>query len=174
VHLPDETLCFNETVAKSFGKDTAWTILKTDVAGDNTYRAINGVFDSRSAFWTYGDKRNGNIGKLDNTVFTHYEEMVEWLLFTPFMKFDGQSVDEIEIETIPGNTDFSDATVAFSLTLDGLTYGKEWFTLYGEKNNYTHRFYIRRLGSIQNWCGFKFRGATKSRMSFALLRVTHE
>jgi hypothetical protein len=174
VHLPNETLCFNETVAKAFGKGSAWTILKTDVAGDNKYRAINGVFDSRSALWTYGDKLNGNIGKLDNTVFTHYEEMVEWLLFTPFMKFDGQSVDELEIETIPGNTDFSDATVAFSLTLDGLTYGKEWFTLYGEKNNHTQRFYVRRLGTIQNWCGFKFRGATKSRMSFALLKVTHE
>lgn len=174
VHLPNETLCFNETIAAKFGKGNAWTILKTDVEGDNTYRAINGVFDARSALWTYGDKLNGNIGKLDNTVFTHYGEMVEWLLFAPFMKYDGMSIDEIEIETLPGNTNFDDATVAFSLTLDGLTYGKEWFTMYGEKNDYNQRFYLRRLGAIQNWAGFKFRGATKSRMSFATMKVTYE
>ncbi len=173
VHLPNETLCFNESLASGIGADNAWTILKTDVQGEATYRAINGVHDARLGFWVYGDKLNGNIGKLDNSVFTHYDEIVEWLLYTAFLDLDGFSVDEIEIETIPGNTTFDDATVAFSMTYDGQTYGKEWWVMYGEPLEYGKRFFLRRLGYVRDWTGFKFRGATKSRMSFARCKVTY-
>lgn len=171
VHLPNETLCFNESIAKSMGKNNAWTILKTDVAGDSQYRAINGVFDARLSRWTYGDKLNGNIGKLDDSIFTHYGETVEWLLYTPFIKLEALSIDELEIETLPGFAGSDDATVAVSLTYDGETYGTEWFQLYGEPNNRSQRFILRRLGYIRDWVGFKFRGATKSRMSFAVLDI---
>lgn len=173
VHLPNETLCFNASIAESFGKDFAWIILKTDVRGDAPYRAVNGVFDARSADWIYGDKLNQTIGKLDNTVFTHYGATVEWLLYTPLLKLESMSVDEIEIETIPGHTSFKDATVAISLIYDGIPYGKEWWALYGEPLKYNQRFIIRRLGYVSDWVGFKFRGATKSRMAFALLKITH-
>jgi len=97
LHLPNETLCFNESIAKSFGKELAWTILKTDVEGNNTYRAINGVFDARSSQWIYGDKINGTIGKLDSLVSTHYNEIVEWLLYTPLLLLEKFSIDEIMI-----------------------------------------------------------------------------
>jgi hypothetical protein len=173
VHLPNETLCFNATIAQSFGIEAAWSIIKTDVNGDKPYRAINGVFDARKGQWIYGDKLNGNIGLLDNTVFTHYGDPVEWLLFTPFLDLESLSIDQLEIETIPGNTSFDDATVAFSLTSDGITYGKEWFAMYGEPLDYGKRFFIRRLGDTKDWVGFKFRGATRSHMAFAALKVTY-
>ena len=172
VHLPNETLCLNVTVAKSQGLGDAWFILKTGLANDN-YRGINGVFDAKRGKWVFGDKINSNIGLLDNTICTQYDEIAEWLLYTPLMDFDGQSIDEIEIETLPGNVVDDDATVAFSMTYDGITYSTEWWNLYGEANNYNQRFYIRRLGDANDWVGFKFRGASKSRMAFALLKVTH-
>ena len=173
VHLPNETLCFNATIAKSFGVEAAWTIVKTDVAGDDPYRAINGVFDARTAKWTYGDKLDATIGVLDNSVFTHYDETVEWLLYTPFLNLDSLSIDEIELDTIPGRTTFDDAKVFFSMTNDGETYSKEFLTEYGESLDRNKRFYLRRLGDTRDWVGFKFRGATKSRMAFALLRVSY-
>lgn len=173
VHLPNETLCFNETIASTLGKQYAWTILKTDVAGDSVYRGINGVFDANLGQWIYGDKLNGNIGKLDNTVFTHYGETVEWLLYSPFLRLDTASIDEIEIETIPGHTASSDATVAISLTYDGVTYGNEWFELYGSQNDYNKRFIIRQLGYVGDYVGIKLRGATSSRMAFAGMRLAY-
>jgi hypothetical protein len=172
VHLPNETLCFNVNIAESFGKEWAWAILKTGT-GDGNYRAINGVFDARSSNWVYGDKLGTIIGKLDNTVFTQYGEIAEWLLYTPIMKLEAQSIDEIEIETIPGHTSFSDATVAISTSYNGLTFGTEWWNLYGEPSEYGQRFIIRQLGYVDDWIGFKFRGATKSRMSFALLKISY-
>jgi len=173
IHLPNETLCFNETVAKKFGIDVAWSILKSDVNGDTVYRGINGIFEANRGQWIYGDKQNSNIGMLDNTVFTQYGTMVEFILYTPLVMLDRQSVDELEIETIPGHTTSKDATVALSLTYDGLTYGKEWFVMYGEPLDYGNRFIIRRLSIVNDYIGFKLRGATTSRMAFSMARVTH-
>lgn len=173
VHLPNETLCFNESVATSFGLDSAWSILKTDTSGDNTYRAINGVFDARTAAWIYGDKINTNIGLLDSDVSTHYGSIVEALWHTPFLKLETSSLDQIELETIPGFTTTKDATVAFSITYDGLTYGSEWWELYGLPQKYGQRFIVRRLGYVGDWAGLKFRTASRSRMAFSSLKVTY-
>jgi hypothetical protein len=173
VHLPNEVLCFNETIAESFGVDVAWSILKSDVQGNTPYRAVNGVLDARSSKWVYGDKQNTNIGLLDNSVCTHYDEIAEWILYTPLLDLETYSIDEIDLETIPGHTTTDDATVATSITYDGVTYGTEYWQLYGEPNNYNTRFFLRRLGICNDWMGFKFRGASKSRMAFALMEVTY-
>jgi len=173
VHLPNETLCFNESIAKTFGISYAWLILKTDILGDVTYRGINGIFDARSAKWIYGDKWDSTIGILDNTVSTHYGDMAEWILYTPFLNLDTASIDEIEIETIPGFTSTPDATVAISLTHDGVVYGQEWWMSYGLQKDYNKNFIVRRLGYVSDWVGIKFRGVSKSRMAFSLARLTY-
>lgn len=173
VHLPNETLCFNASIAGAFGRESAWTILKTDVQGNNPYRAINGVFDARSAQWVYGDKVNGTIGKLDNTVATHYDAIVEWLLYTPFIRFEKMSVDQLELETIPGHTGSPDATVAVSATYDGLINGTEKWVEYGDIQQYDQRFMIRRLGYVGDWVAYKLRGASRSRMTFSGLKATY-
>jgi hypothetical protein len=173
VHLPDEVLCFNESVAQAFGKETAWTILKTDVNGDDPYRAINGVFDPRISKWVYGDKLGATLGTLDNDASTHYGEIVESIFYTPFMNLETQSVDSLELETIPGHTTTDDAKVAFSITENGLTYGNEWWSMYGLPNEYNERFILNRLGHCESWIGMKFRTASASRMAFSMLRLTH-
>lgn len=173
LHLPNEVLCLNVNIAKSQGVDYAWSILRSGPTGASRYSAINGVFDERIGQWVFGDKGSGQIGVLDDTVFTQYGDLQEWILYSPLLDLETMSLDEVVIETIPGNTADNDATVAISLTYDGLSYGKEWFQLYGEANEYNQRFIIRRLGYVRDWVGFKFRGATKSRMAFALMKVRY-
>ena len=172
VHLPEETLCFNESVATYFGKDTAWTLLKTGT-GDTVYRGINGVLDARSGKWVYGDRLGSNIGILDNSVCTQYGAIAEWLLYTPLINLESMSVDEINIETIPGHTTTISAKVAVSVTYDGVIYGREHWMQYGEPNDYNRNFILRRLGICNNWVGFRFRGVSKSRMAFALMRLAY-
>jgi hypothetical protein len=173
VHLPDTTLCFNENIAKSLGKEFAWSILKSDIVGEKQYRAINGVFDSRFSQHIYGDKQNTYIGKLDNSVCTQYGIKVESILYTPFLDIESQSIDQIEIETIPGHNPSDDATVAVSVSVNGVTYGSEWWAMYGEPLDYGKRFIIRRLGYVRQWVGFKFRSVSTSRMAFGLFTVNH-
>lgn len=172
VHLSGHALCYNATVAATMGKDYAWSILRTGSSA-TPHRAINGVFDADLGYWVYGDKTGTQIGKLDNTVFSQYGSVSEWILSSPFINLETASIDELEIETIPGNTPFDDATVAFSLTKDGQTYSTEWWNLYGEPNDYNHRYILRRLGDVSQWVGFKFRAVTKSRMAFCYLTVTY-
>ncbi len=172
VHLPNETLCFNESIAATFGKEVAWTVLTSGTDAEN-YRAINGVFDARNTEWIYGDKVTSQLGKLDNSVATHYGSIAEWYLNTPILKLETFSIDKIELETIPGHTATDDATAALSITYDGLTYGSEWFELYGLPLDYGKRFEINRLGYVREWIGFRLRGATRSRMVFSGLKVTY-
>lgn len=173
IHLPNETLCFNENIALKFGIGKAWSTLKSDVYGDDPYRAINGVNDARSSKWVYGDREDEKIGYLDNDVCTHYGEIAEWILYTPFIKLEAYSIDQIEIETIPGHTLTDDATVALSASYDGLTYGSEFWLDYGGPNEYGKRFFARTLGYVPDWVSHKLRGATRSRMAFCNYKITY-
>jgi hypothetical protein len=173
IHLPDHTLKLNVTVAKSMGLANAWSINRSEVPEEQTWRAINGVFDPRIPSWQYGDKVDGRVGLLDNEVATHYGKLAEWLLYTPFIYLDGQSIDKLEIETIPGFTTTEDATVFLSLSYDGVSYGKERTVNYGRPNHYGQNFIVRRLGYVNEWAGIKLRGATRSRMCFSRAVIDH-
>ena len=166
VHLPNEVLQFNVTVSGSVGVDSAWSILKSDVAGELPWRAKHIVFDPRRAEWVCGDKFDSILGMINNQIATQYDRIIEWLLYTPFIYLEEQSIDEFEVETIPGFNVDDDATVFLSLTYDGTTHGQEYVQLYSHPNDYNQRFKARRLGYVSDWVGFKLRGATRSRMAF--------
>ena len=146
IHLPQETLKFNETIAKKLDPDNAWSILKTDVLGDDPWRAKFGIYEPRLGKWVYGDKIDSRLGILDEEVATQYDEIIEWILFTPFLYLETASIDELNIETIPGFTGSDDATVFVSTTYDGVVYGKEWREMYGLPNQYGKRFILNRMG----------------------------
>ncbi len=170
-HFPGVTYLFNATLAESQGVDNAWSLVKTGKA-DADYRARNFVRDPRIGEWIVGDKTDSNIGIFDKKVATQYDEIAEWLLFTPFLKLESLSIDQLEIETIPGIVNsVEDATVFVSRSENGRTYGQEWTQLYGDRWDYNRRFYIRRFGYVRDWMGFKFRGASRNRMAFGLLNI---
>ena len=166
-HLPDKTLAFNESVAKSYGVNLAWSILKTDVYGDKTYRGKDMVFDPYLSQWCIGDKLGNDIGFLDDSKCTHYDKIVEGLLFTPAINLESLSVDKLEIETIPGIAPDNDATVFLSHTEDLRIYGQEWTEEYGANLDYNNNFEVRRLGYIRKHVAFKLRTASRSRMAFS-------
>ncbi len=170
VHLPNECLSYNITI-------DAWSILETGIRKAATpHRSINGVRDQRTNKWYYGDKQDSRIGELDNTRFTQYDDEPQgWELYSPFLRLETQSLNSIEIDTLPGDgvSDEDDATVFLSLTYDGKTYGTETIMDYGSRYDYDKRFIKRLLGYVREWVGFKYRGATRSRMSFGLFRLDH-
>lgn len=167
VHLPNETLLYNVKIASVSGNEQAWTILKSDVKGDITWRAKHGIFEPRKGVWVYGDKQDSKIGILDETVGTHYGELAEWLLYTPFVYLETMSVDELNIETIPGFNTEEDATVFVSITYNGVTHGREYSMQYGNPSDFGKRFIRYRFGYVPDWFAFKLRGATTSRMAFS-------
>lgn len=171
-NLPDKTLMFNETIAEKMGIDNAWTILKTDVLGDLTYRAKDPILDPRSGKWIVGDKRGSTIGVLDASICTHYGEIAEWIIDTPFLKFDGKSITQIEIDTIPGISPDEDATVELSVTFNGRTHSQGRWVKMGANYDYGQRFILRNpVGFVRDMFSMRFRGASKTRMSLAKLNM---
>lgn len=174
IHLPNETLIYNHSISKQFGVNQAWSIVKTGV-NDAPWTAINGIFDPRiggNGAWIYGDKSSSRIGSLTDDVSTTYDEKNEFILYSPFMFIDSASVDQLEIQTVPGFTD-EKATVAVSITQDGLTYGLEYWNLYSDSKQYGQRFILRRMGYVRDYVGFKFRAVTDARMAFTSLEVAY-
>lgn len=165
IHLPNETLLFNQTVATSSGIDNAWSILKRGT-GSLPWRGINGVFDPRLGKWVFGDKIDLRLGILDPKSVDQYGEMGEWVLYTPFLYLEGLSIDSLNIDTMPGHSPSDDATLFVSLTYDGVTYGHEVTARYGSPYDYNQRYIVNRLGYVRNWVGFKLRGASRAKMSF--------
>ena len=166
-HLPNETLAFNHTLSKAFGVDYAWSILKSDVLGDKTFRGKDFTYDPNKKEWIGGDKATNDLGFLDDSVCTQYGEIVEGLLYTPDLDLEALSIDKIEIETIPGIAPDNDATVFISRSDDLRVDGSEWTAIYGSNLNYNQRFIIRRMGYVRNKVSFRLRTASRARMSFA-------
>ncbi len=171
VHLPNQTLLYNETLALVVGSKDAWSLITTGVAKGQQWRGKFGIFEPRLGKWVYGDKSDGRLGILDNESATQYGDIAEWVLNTPFMYFNSLSINEFEVEIIPGHTKNIDATVFVSLTYDGSTHGLESMGDYGEPSSFTNRFILYRLGHVDQWVGIKMRGASRSRMAFGRIKM---
>jgi hypothetical protein len=173
-HLPNEVLMLNLTLAAKVGPELAWSVLAS-ASEQNTetpYRAINGVFDGRRGQWVYGDKFEPVIGFYDPSVATQYGQKVPCEINTPFLYMETASIDEMEINTIPGFTTTDDAQVFMSLTNDGVGYTQEYPLQYGQPSEYEKRFIGRRFGYVRNWMGIKLRWLSQSRMAFATAKLT--
>lgn len=170
-HLPSETLAYNYTLSKVVGIDLAWSILKTDVYADKTYRGKDMTYDPRFSKWLIGDKLGGKIGFLDDSVCTHYNEIVEGLLFTPIIPMETLSINEIKFKTIPGISPDNDATVFVSRTDDMRVHSKEHIEQYGVRFDYNKNFISRNHGYVRDETAFKIRTASRSRMAFCRFDV---
>jgi hypothetical protein len=173
VQLPGHTLLYNATIAKERGIRDAWTIVQSGLSGDR-WRGVNGVYDPRISEWVYGDRIDNRLGLLDKTGGTQYGEIVESILFTPFFYIETGSIDELELEIIPGHqVNDEHVTCAISLTYDGVTFGKEWWATYGNQYQYMQRFIAYRLGYVRDWASVKVRAASRERLAFSNCRISY-
>lgn len=173
VRLLRHTLLYNFTIGQQYGNKYSWTILKTDINGDDPWRARNGVFDPRISKWVYGDSIDDRLGTLDDTTNLQYGEQVEEIFYTPIVSgLETQSIDEFEIETIPGRPS-ADINMWFSLSYDGVTYGTEFSVPVSRENDYNIRYLRRNLGYIRQNFNMKFRKVSDGRQAFSGLRIEH-
>ncbi|HEY9818178.1 MAG TPA: packaged DNA stabilization protein [Candidatus Obscuribacterales bacterium] len=160
-HLPRDVLVFDVTLSGKL-QENIW--YRWDSNGES-YRAINGVYDPRNisdeaSSWIYGDKQDGTIGRLDETVCTQYDEAVEWECQSPLVRV-GSTVKVAELVTAPGHSTVKDDVVYFSTTKDGALFGSPVLAPRGAQGDYQHRIIIRRLGDYPRWMGVKLRGFSK-------------
>lgn len=172
IHLPRETVMYNITLAEKVGSEYAWSFLRSGVANE-PYRGKFGIFEPRLGKYVYGDKQSNLLGILDTLIATHYDEVAESVLYTPFMDLETFSLDELRLETVPGFTATDDATVFVSRTGDGVAYSTEWAAEYGGPSDYGKNFIVRRMGYVADWIGLKLRWVSRSRMAFGAAKIKY-
>jgi len=165
IHLPNETLFFSVTLAQKVGVEMAWSLLTSPSA--NQYRAVNGIYDPRIDEWIYGDLVTNNLATLNDTIATQFGEEISCQLNTPFFYINSASIDEVNIETIPGFNTVDDATVFLSLSYDGVVWSQEISINYGSPGDYGNHFAAYRLGYVDGFVTMRLRWKGKSRMAFS-------
>lgn len=151
-----------------------WCILKSDVNGDTPWRCRNGIYDPNIGKWVYGDGLDSNIGILNESSPSQYGEIVEGIFYTPIAFMENISINEMKIQHLPGRGPLGQSpTCFFSLSVDGLTWGKEWAFMMGGRANYNRQFIIRRVGYIDNYFSMKFRITNETPTAFTTLTIEY-
>lgn len=157
-HLPRNTLVYDLTLSQKLNEHIwyEWD------SNDDTWRAINGIYDPRNvdneaSGWIYGDKQDSRIGRLDQTACTQYGNTVEWRCATPLVKAMS-TVKVAEFVSAPGHSPIKNDVVYISTTKDGALFGPEALVYRGELGDYQHRIIVRRLGDYPRWFGMRIRG----------------
>lgn len=170
IQLPNHTLLYNVFIANKFGPQYAWGELRS---GEDAWRACNGVYDTNLGYWLFGDKLGTTIGKLDDTLASHYGESVTSQFQTALIPMESVSVSDLELNVVSGYGE--DTALFVSTTQNGSYHGAEWTKYVSMQFAYNYRYILRRaVGYVRQQIGFKFRALNKSKINVSGLRITHD
>ena len=156
MHLPNETLVWD-------GSQAVWFELKSGTEGSNPYVGRHVIYNQEEGL-TIGDKSSGRVGKIDDNVSSQYGELVEFLLYTPFVRVNTDRgvvpLFDLKFDSIFGHVN-EFQSIFISFTTDGLMYGNEYRLRYNDPRTYNSRPMIGNLGSVADSVGFKLRVQSK-------------
>lgn len=147
-HLPNESIMLDLNTTAKTGRLT-WTIATSKVSGiEQSARWVNGVFDPRVNAFIYGDKLNGNLGKLEKSINTEYDEVRPEFIYCATIPIGYKSINKLSIKTLPGRNEPNTQPVMFLSTTEnyGLIWSQENLISRGEQGDYQHQIEVRSLG----------------------------
>lgn len=169
VHLPDDVLLFNASIAEVFGVDYAWSVLKT---GQEKWSAVNVIYDPIFNQWICGDKSSSKIGGFINSA-AQYDEAQHSEFYTPLISgVETASIDSLEINTVGGYGE-NPVNLFVSTTRNGTDYSLEWSKEATAPLYYNKRYIINRLGYVRHNIGFKFRSFSKDKLNVCGLKIIY-
>ena len=174
IHLPNESWVYDLSASQALG-EPVWFALSSDSSSRGAYRARNFVFIYSK--WLCGDTVDQRIGYVDDTISTHYGDVVGCQFDTTLIYNEGKGalVRSMELIGLPGRAQLGDAPVIYaSRTIDGLTYSDEKPVSIGNHGQYTKRMQWRSFGKFRNFCGVRFRFAHDSIVAFTRLECDFE
>lgn len=174
IHLPDQTLVYDGAASQKV-QDSVWYVLSSSVVGRAKYRAqsIIWCYDQ----WNVGDPTSNAIGVLDDTISTHYGQVIGWEFGTNITYNDsnGAIFHQLELVCLPGRVAFgADPVVWTSYSIDGETWSQEFTCSAGKQGDRLKRITWLRQGHMRNWRIQKFRGTSDSHVAFARLEAQIE
>lgn len=166
IHLPQETLCYE-------ANQNAWFQLKSGITKDNPYTGRHFIYNHEKGV-TVGDISQGRVGLLTDDVSSQYGELVEHLLYTPFIKVNPKR-GKVPLYDL-GFTSLMGFSVKIqrlfiSITLDGLYYGEEKVIEFNEPLDFLTQILLSDIGAVEDSIGFKFRWVTTENVTLSGFNV---
>lgn len=174
IHLPDRTLVY-DLAGSSAVQTPLWFYLTSDINGFSTYRARNlvWIFDG----WHVGDPTTNNIGKMTDTISSHYGDTVRWEFGTTIIynESKGAIFHQLELVCLTGRIEQGkDPVISTSYSTDGVTWGQQKFIRVGKIGERDKRLVWFQQGHMRSTRIQKFQGDSDAHISVARLEAQLE
>lgn len=171
VHLPDRTLVFDASASKAVGA-AVWFTLTTSLTGFGLYRAryFTWCYDR----WCVGDPNSAKMGRVDQTVSTHFGQSVRWEFATAmtYNESKGAIVNRLELVGLTGRIALGeDPTISTSYSLDGVAWSQPQSILAGALGARTTRLVWRRCGFMRSTRMQRFQGTSDAHIGVMRLEA---
>ena len=174
LHLPDRTLVY-DSAATAAMQEPVWYTLDSGLATPAQYRARNFVWCYDR--WLCADPTSEALGQLDDTVSTHYGQVIGWEFGTTIIYNEGRGAifHELELVGLPGRVPLGEDPVIWtSYSLDGETWSQERAISAGRQGQRRKRLVWIGQGSMDHWRIQRFRGTSDAHLSVARLEAKLE
>lgn len=174
VHLPDQTLVY-DAAASDVVQEPVWFTLDSGLVDRATYRARNLVWCYGR--WLCGDPTSSALGQLDETISTHYGQVIGWEFGTGIVYNAGFGAifHELELVALPGRVPLgADPVVWTSYSVDGETWSMEHSVRAGRQGQHSKRLVWLGQGMMEQWRIQRFRGTSDAHIAFARLEAQLE
>jgi hypothetical protein len=174
VRLPDQTLVYDATASQALG-EPVWFHLTSAVVGFSAYRAKDLVWCYDR--WLIGDAAASNVGYLDDSIASHFGEIVRWEFGTLVVYNEGRGAifHELELVCLTGRVEFgSDPQISTSYSIDGEIWSQDKFVKVGKQGDRVKRIVWLQQGAMRNWRVQRFRGDSQAFISVARLEARLE
>jgi hypothetical protein len=171
VHLPDRALVFDATASRDL-EQPVWFVLTSSLAGYSQYRGRHFVWAYDA--WQVGDPSSSSFGHVDNSVGSHFGDVVRWEFATPMLYAESRAaqIDQLELVALPGRVALGvNATMSTSYSLDGMTWSQDATISVGSIGERTKRLQWRRQGRWRHLRMQRFRGDSNAHVSFLRLEA---
>jgi hypothetical protein len=174
IHLPNRSLVYDGSASAKLNTQV-WFTLTSSLSGYSAYKARNFVFAYDK--WITADPNSTNYGYMDDSISSHYGEMIDWEFGTTILYNEGNGAifNELELVALTGRVEFGEyPTIWTSYSDDGVTWSQERPISAGKNGNRTKRLAWFRNGIMRNWRVQKFRGTSDTFISMARLEAKIE
>jgi len=174
IHLPDKTLVFDGNTSAQAGQ-AVWFVLTTSTVGFAQYRARNFVWCYNQ--WICGDPQTSNLGRLVDTISSHWGQIVRWELSTSIIynNSKGVVIHQLELVALTGSVALGlDPTISTSYSIDGKNWSQDRFIKIGTTGSPAKRLVWFQQGFMRNWRVQRFRGTSDAHISVTRLEAELE
>jgi hypothetical protein len=174
LHLLDRTLVY-DGAASAAVQEPVWFTVDSGLTEPAQYRARNFVWCYDR--WLCGDPTSPALGELDDTVSTHYGQVIGWEFVTSIVYNEGRGAifHQLELVALPGRVPLgADPVIWTSYSADGETWSQERTCRAGRQGQRNKRLVWLGQGCMEQWRIQRFRGTSDAHLAVARLEAQME